>query len=101
MPFNKSKSIVIISRIVRIALLPSQVGVPDTFQQLANSVFNQLPKVHRVDFVIDTYVEASVKEAERVRRGTSEVFLTKGDISKIPRNWKAFMSNSRNKTQLI
>ncbi|KAK3728506.1 hypothetical protein QZH41_002367 [Actinostola sp. cb2023] len=53
------------------ALLQAMVAIPSTFGDLADSVFEQLPKVHRVDFVTDSYHPLSIKEVERSRRGTS------------------------------
>ena len=35
------------------------------------------------------------------RRGTSSTFLLSGPKTKTPRDWKSFMSNDENKTQLI
>ena len=37
------------------AILPAQVVLLTTFGELAEKVFDQLPKVSRVDFVTDTY----------------------------------------------
>ena len=42
-----------------------------------------------------------IKTAERKRRGSSETFLITGPKTKVPRDWKAFMCNSDNKSQLI
>ncbi|KAG1676717.1 hypothetical protein GQR58_014141 [Nymphon striatum] len=55
----------------------------------------------RIDVVFDVYIENSIKNAERVRRGTSSLqFGTLLDNSKV-KQWKNFLSSSENKTLLI
>jgi len=83
------------------ALLQALTNLPDTFDELANKVFETLPKCERVDFVTDTYQKDSIKSSERERRGVTETFLIKGSKTKVPRDWKCFMCNSENKVQLI
>ena len=51
--------------------------------------------------MIDCYHENSVKSFERCRRGVAPTFLLSGPKTKTPRNWKLFMYNDENKTQLI
>ncbi|MES9950704.1 MAG: hypothetical protein ABW118_17235 [Candidatus Thiodiazotropha sp.] len=75
--------------------------VPENFQGVAEIVLDRLPKASRVDFVTDTYKEKSIKSFERKRRGTSEKLLISGPKTKAPKDWKGFMSNDENKTQLI
>ena len=83
------------------AMLQSLVAIPDTFEELAESVFNQLPKAKRVDFITDTYKPQSIKSYERTRRGTTATHLLSGAKTRTPHDWKNFMSNDKNKTQLI
>lgn len=83
------------------ATLQSLVSIPDSFDALAMMVFNLLPKVPRVDFVTDTYSPMSIKSFERKKRGNSPKFMLSGPKTKTPRDWKGFMSNDDNKTQLI
>lgn len=83
------------------AILQSIISVPDTFEELAEYVFNLLPKHKRVDFVTDTYVPKSIKSFERKRRGSSPTFLLSGAKTRTPKDWKSFMSNDENKTQLL
>ena len=85
----------------RNAILQSFTAIPGTFEELAESVFNQLPMAERVDFVTDTYKQLSIKSYERSRRGTAPTHLLPGAKSKTPNDWKSFMSNDKNKTQLI
>ena len=83
------------------AMLQSLVGLPGTFGELAQKVFSLLPKSERVDFVTDTYKQTSIKASERARRGTSESFLLKGPSTRIPKDWKAFLSNGHNKMEVM
>ena len=85
----------------RNALLQAMREIPDTFKEVAERVFNLLPKNQRVDFVTDSYHENSIKTFERRRRGITPTFLLPGPKTKTPRDWKSFMSNDDNKTQLI
>ena len=50
------------------AMLQSLKSIPDTFEELAEHVFNKLPKSKRVDFITDTYQQHSIRSYERTRR---------------------------------
>ena len=82
-------------------ILQCLTAIPDTFEELAESVFNQLPKAKRVDFITDTYIQHSVKSYECARRVTAPTYLLSGARAKNPHDRKSFMSNDKNKTQLI
>ena len=83
------------------ALLQALVGIPDTFEQLCEKVFYQLPNAKRIDIVTDSYHPTSIKTIERNRRGSGQSYLIIGGLTKIPHNWKEFLSNSKNKQQLL
>ncbi|XP_041373542.1 uncharacterized protein LOC121386637 [Gigantopelta aegis] len=83
------------------ALLQAQVALLSTFGELADSIFDQLPKVQRVDFVSDSYLPLSIKGIERARGCSSEAFLIIGTLTKVPRDWKKFLSNDKNKQRFI
>lgn len=83
------------------AILQSLVSIPDNFEDLAETVFNHLPKSGRVDFVTDTYKATSIKSFERTRRGSTPTFLLSGPKTRTPKDWKGFMGNDDNKTQLL
>ena len=83
------------------AVIQALTQVPETFGELAERIFLTLPKASRVDFVTDTYKENSIKNVERERRGTSQELLVHGPLTKVPRDYKQFLANSSNKTQLI
>ena len=76
-------------------------GIQETFEALAEKIFGILPKTKRIDFVTDIYHPNSIKSFERRRRGSSPTFLLSGPKTRTPRDWKSFMSNDENKTQLI
>ena len=82
-------------------LLQAMKEIPDTFKEVAERVFNLLPKNQRVNFVTDSYHENSIKTFERRHHGITPTFLLSGPKTKTPRDWKSFMSNDDNKTQLI
>ena len=83
------------------ALFRAQVTLPTTFGELAESTLDQLPKVELVDFITDKYEALSIKAIERMRRGSTKPHLINGSLTKIPRDWKAFLSCNQNKQSLI
>jgi hypothetical protein len=86
------------------ALIRQQKSLPKTFRELAEQIFHQLnlPKYDRVDFVTDTYgKEDSIKELERIKRGISNQYLVGGPSTKLPREYQQFLTNPKNKEQLI
>ena len=83
------------------ALMHAQVALPNTFGELATKMFDQLPKVPRVDFVTDSYFPMSIKNIERKRRRSDKAHLIKGPLTKVPRNWKSFLSSEENKQNFI
>lgn len=58
------------------ALFQAQVALPNTFGELAESIFDQLPNVDRVDFITDKYEVLSIKAIERMRRGSTKPHLS-------------------------
>lgn len=83
------------------AFLRSLVRLPETFSDLAKFVISTLPKEKLVHFVTDSYQPDSIKQVERLRRGTSPTFLIGGPLTKLPRDFSAFMLNAGNKVQLM
>ena len=63
--------------------------------------FGYLPKSQIVHFVTDSYHGQSVKQFERDRRGKTAEYCLGGPSTKLPRDFKAFMLNASNKTQLL
>ena len=83
------------------AILQAMTGIPETFEDVAEKIFGILPKTKHFDFVTDTYHPNSIKSFQRRHRGSSPTFLLSGPKTRTPRDWKSFMSNDENKTQLI
>ena len=76
--------------------------VPDTFEDLAMKLISFLPKgFKRIDLVADSYVQNSIKDAERANRGQSSRIILKSALSKIPREFFKFLSNGEDKTRMI
>lgn len=57
-------------------------------------------KFERVDIIFDRYVEGSLKQEERMKRGQGGRIKVKGS-TKIPTNWNAFLQNDDNKKELF
>ena len=80
---------------------------PKTFSNVAESVLSSicrttLPQPARIDFVVDSYHDISIKNTERERRSKSKgrrIKITNG-TQKAPSDWNDFMSNSSNKKDL-
>ena len=86
------------------ALLRQQKSIPKTFREFAEQLFDQLylQKYDRVDFITDTYgKEDSIKELERIKRGISNQYLVGGPSTTVPREYQQFLTNPKNKEQLI
>lgn len=77
------------------------VNIPETFGELAQSVLDSLPNYSIIHFVTDTYRDISIKNIERLRRGSGDTFMIKGPSTNIPRNWKSCLCNNKNKSQLV
>ena len=71
-----------------------------TFRELAEYVFQQLPRAQRVDVVTDSYHPPSIKGLKRSRRGSSEARLVKRPSTKASRDWKKILCNEENKGRL-
>jgi hypothetical protein len=74
-----------------------------TFNDYAKNVF--IPYIssqrsQRVDVVWDTYVDDSLKESTREKRGNGIRRKVSGD-AKLPSNWMQFLRDSRNKKELF
>jgi hypothetical protein len=85
-----------------IALVRIMVEIPSTFEELAWKVIKSIPLGYpRVDIVADTYRQISMKNAEREIRGSSAQIIIKSFQSKVPRDFKNFLTNGDNKTRMI
>ena len=59
------------------------------------------PPSKTVDFVSDIYRGVSIKASECTWLGQSGTFLLKGPAIQIPKEWKTFLSNNENRTNLV
>ena len=75
--------------------------IPDTFEQICLKLLDQLPRNSDVLFSTDMYKDGSVKSQERLRRGSSERLLLEGIKMRRPPDFKLFLQNDDNKTQLF
>ncbi|GFS13310.1 hypothetical protein ElyMa_004881400 [Elysia marginata] len=85
------------------ALMQSLSTIPNTFGEIAESAFSPLPHTACVHFVTGTYKEDSIKNCERLRRGSSaeNAYLLRGPSTTVPKHWKYFLSCNENKRCLI
>ena len=82
---------------------------PTTFGELAEQLFDSIIKLGvyhkclRVDFVIDTYPEVSIKGIEHSLRASDGATIIKiyGPEQKIPTQWKKFLKHGPNKVSLL
>ena len=83
------------------ALFHAMTDIPSNFQLISHRIFDSMPK--RVNFVFSTdmYQEDSIKDMEREQRGSSEKLIIGGQLTKKPADWKNFLKNSQNKSQLV
>ena len=75
--------------------------LPPNFQEIGRKLFEMVPNDTDFIFSTDMYKENSIKSMERARRGCGEKMLIKGEKTRKPSDWKAFLSNAENKKQLI
>ena len=80
-------------------------GKEKTFSEYASNKFipyvtAQLQHVKRIDIVWDEYVENSLKATTRSKRGSGVRQLVAAN-NKLPRNWKEFLREDRNKQELF
>ena len=83
------------------ALFHAMTDIPSNFRLISHRIFDSMPK--RVNFVFSTdmYQEGSIKDMEREQRGSSEKLIIGGQLTKKPADWKNFLKNSQNKSQLL
>ena len=56
---------------------------------------------HRVDLIADSYLTVTIKGAEQNKRGKGAKISIKSPKSKIPSEFKKFLSNGENKKRMI
>ena len=91
------------------AIVQAITKPPTTFGELADQIFDTAIKTGvyhkclRVDFVIDTYPESSIKDIEHSVRASDGATVVKiyGAEQKVPTQWKKFLKHGPNKVSLI
>lgn len=82
------------------ALFHSITALPPTFGEICLMLLDQMVAKKNFVFSTDSYLPNSIKGTERLRRGSSERLLLDGVATRRPADWKLFLSNDQNKTQL-
>ena len=86
-----------------------RLPLPPTFGELSSLILSKIiakAKRHhcqRVDFVVDRYLQTTIKSTERLRRliwGVSTLTIF-GKQQKTPQQWKKFLTGDKNKTALL
>ncbi len=76
--------------------------IPETYEEFTWKLLKSLPtKYTRIDLVADTYLENSIKGAERFKRESSQEIIIRSPKSKIPRDFNGFLKNGKNKTRIL
>ena len=82
------------------ALFHALTSISPTFGEICLQVLDQM--VAKKDFIFstDSYHADSIKAQERLRRGSSQHYLIQGPATRKPSDFKLFLANEHNKTQL-
>ena len=91
------------------SILQTMKVTSNTFGELAHDLLMRIIKMatlsrsKRVDFVGDRYPAHSIKNLEQEKRSEGGSFLVKiyGKQQHVPRQWKKFLSNGKNKEELM
>ena len=75
--------------------------IPSNFNKICAKVFDIMPHAGDVVFSTDSYNPNFITSMERLRRGCGERLIIKGENTKRPVDWKAFLINDTNKQQFI
>ena len=104
LPNLTNASAVIVDAMAQLQTLPK---IPDRFIDLADvilsAVIKQAGEATRIDFVADQYPTVSIKNIEREKRGRSGhlAFQIRSPQQLRLRQWKKFLANGLNKTNLM
>ena len=81
-------------------VLHTMVNLPITFGEIAHLLSQKLCEMSpRVDFICDSYLTPSIKDAEHTRRGENEaVFTITGPQQKRPKDWQKALRSASFKT---
>ena len=82
------------------ALFHTLMNIPPTFGDICLQVLDQMMIKKNYVFSTDSYFAESIKGQERLHRGTSQRYLIQGPATRKPTDFKLFLTNDENKTQL-
>lgn len=82
------------------ALFHALMNLPPTFGEICLQVLDQMVAKKNFVFSTDSYHADSIKAQERLRRGFSQRYLIEGPATRKPTDFKTFLANEDNKTQL-
>ena len=75
------------------AYIRTMVNLPDTYERLAWQFLSGIPKgFSRIDLVADSHFNNSIKDDERIKRGTSKKIIVRSMKSKLPSEFSQFLS---------
>ena len=67
------------------AYIRTMVNLPDTYERLAWQFMSDIPKgFSRIELVADSFLNNFIKDAERIKRGTSKKITVRSIKSKFP-----------------
>ena len=77
--------------------------IPSNFLLISYQIFDNMPKHVNFLFSTDRYHDGSIKHIEREQHGSSEKFdhLIGCQLNTRPADWKDFLMNSENESQLV
>ena len=78
----------------------SLTALPPTSGEIGLTILDSMVAKKAFLFSTDDYHDPSVKGSERLRRGLSETLILEGPGTRGPADWKLFLENDKNKTQL-
>ena len=82
------------------ALFHALMNLPPTFGEICLQVLDQMVAKKNFVFSTDSYHSDSIKAQERLRRGFSQRYIIEGPATRKPTDFKTFLANEDNKTQL-
>jgi hypothetical protein len=82
------------------ALFYALTNLPPTFGAICLQVLDQMVSKKNFIFSTDSYHAYSIKAQERLRRGFSQRYIIEGPATRKPSDFKLFLANEDNKTQL-
>ena len=82
------------------ALFHALMNLSPTFGDICLQVLDQMMSKKNFVFSTDSYHADSIKSQERLRRGYSQRYLIDGPATRKPSDFKLFLANEQNKTQL-